>query len=61
MTSIPSLGMFQNVIAGMKEKTGRTLEEWIQFVNKEGPATEKETRRIKLLPQIYADKTQIRK
>jgi hypothetical protein len=32
------------VIAGMKEKTGRTIEEWTKFVNKEGPATEKERR-----------------
>jgi hypothetical protein len=40
----PSLAMFQNVIAGMKEKTGRTIEEWIKFVDKEGPATEKERR-----------------
>jgi hypothetical protein len=40
----PSLAMFQSVIAGMKEKTGRTIEEWTKFVNKEGPATEKERR-----------------
>jgi len=40
----PSLAMFQNVMVGMKEKTGRTLEEWISFENKEGPATEKERR-----------------
>jgi Domain of unknown function (DUF4287) len=40
----PGLAMFQNVIAGMKEKTGRTIEEWIKFVNKEGPATEEERR-----------------
>ena len=40
----PSLAMFKNVLAGMKEKTGRTFEEWIKFVEKQGPATEKERR-----------------
>jgi len=33
----PSVTMIQNVIAGMKAKTGRSLEEWIAFVKKEGP------------------------
>src|ERR1043165_390225 len=28
----------------MKEKTGRTIEEWTKFVEKEGPASEKERR-----------------
>ena len=36
--------MFQNMLAGLKEKTGRSIEEWIRFVNNEGPATEKERR-----------------
>ena len=40
----PSLAMFQSSLAGLKEKTGRTLEEWIKFVEKEGPPTEKERR-----------------
>ncbi len=40
----PSLGMFQNSLAALKQKTGRSLEEWITFVNKQGPATEKERR-----------------
>ncbi|HEX4603788.1 MAG TPA: DUF5655 domain-containing protein [Candidatus Angelobacter sp.] len=40
----PSLAMFQKTLAGLKAKTGRTLEEWTKFVNKEGPATEKERR-----------------
>jgi hypothetical protein len=40
----PSLGIYQNSLAALKQKTGRTLEEWIKFVNKEGPATEKERR-----------------
>jgi hypothetical protein len=40
----PSLGMYQSSLAALKQKTGRTLAEWIKFVNKEGPATEKERR-----------------
>ena len=40
----PSLAMYQSSLANLKEKTGRTLAAWIKFVNKEGPATEKERR-----------------
>ena len=40
----PSLGMYQSSLAALKEKTGRSLAEWVKFVNKEGPATEKERR-----------------
>ena len=40
----PSLGMYQSSLAGLKQKTGRTMEEWITLVKKEGPATEKERR-----------------
>jgi hypothetical protein len=40
----PSLGMYQSSLAALKEKTGRSLAEWTKFVNKEGPATEKERR-----------------
>ena len=40
----PSLAMVQNVIAGMKQKTGRSLEEWVKLVKKEGPAEEKARR-----------------
>jgi hypothetical protein len=40
----PSLAMYQSSLAALKEKTGRSLAEWIKFVNKEGPATEKERR-----------------
>jgi len=36
--------MYQSSLAALKQKTGRTLAEWIKFVNKEGPATEKERR-----------------
>jgi hypothetical protein len=40
----PSLGMYQSSLAALKQKTGRSLAEWVKFVNKEGPATEKERR-----------------
>jgi len=40
----PSLGMYQSSLAALKEKTGRSLAEWIKLVHKEGPATEKERR-----------------
>jgi hypothetical protein len=40
----PSLGMYQNSLAALKQKTGRSLEEWIKLVKKEAPATEKERR-----------------
>jgi hypothetical protein len=40
----PSLAMVQSVIAGMKQKTGRTIEEWIEYVNRAGPPSEKERR-----------------
>lgn len=40
----PSLAMFQSSLAGLKQKTGRTLDEWTKFVEKEGPPTEKERR-----------------
>jgi Domain of unknown function (DUF5655)/Domain of unknown function (DUF4287) len=40
----PSLGMYQNSLAALKQKTGRTLKEWIELVQKKGPATEKERR-----------------
>jgi hypothetical protein len=31
-------------IAELKQKTGRSLEEWVRYINKEGPATEAERR-----------------
>jgi len=40
----PSLAMYQSILAGMKEKTGRTLEEWCAFVQQQGPPTEEERR-----------------
>jgi hypothetical protein len=40
----PGVAMVQNTLAKLKEKTGRNLEEWIAFIKKEGPPTEKERR-----------------
>ena len=40
----PSVQMVQNWVAGLKEKTGRTLEEWLELVRQEGPSPEKERR-----------------
>jgi Domain of unknown function (DUF5655)/Domain of unknown function (DUF4287) len=40
----PGMVMIQSILAGMKQKTGRSLEEWVQVAKKNGPATEKERR-----------------
>ncbi len=40
----PGIGMMQKWVDSLKEKTGRSLEEWVKFINKEGPATEEERR-----------------
>lgn len=40
----PSVIMVQTLIAGLKEKTGRSLDEWIALVQKDGPADEKKRR-----------------
>lgn len=36
----PGVEMVQTAIAKLKEKTGRSLDEWIAFINSSGPATE---------------------
>lgn len=36
----PGVLMTQKWIAELKEKTGRTLDEWLRFIRKEGPPTE---------------------
>jgi len=36
--------MTQKWVAELKEKTGRSLEEWLKLVKKSGPSTEKERR-----------------
>jgi hypothetical protein len=38
----PGVLMTQSIITAMKEKTGRSLEDWLEVVGNEGPATEKE-------------------
>jgi hypothetical protein len=40
----PSVAYVQNIIANFKTKTGRTIDEWVAFVRKEGPRTEGERR-----------------
>jgi hypothetical protein len=40
----PGVLMVQNWVATLKEKTGRTLDEWLRLVEEEGPAGEKERR-----------------
>jgi hypothetical protein len=40
----PSVLMVQNWTAQLKDKTGRTLEQWVALVKKSGPAGEKERR-----------------
>src|SRR5437667_12641551 len=40
----PSLAMVQKWLAALKEKTGRSPEEWIALVKKEGPKDEKSRR-----------------
>src|SRR5437870_7174389 len=40
----PGVMMAQKWIAELKQKTGRTLEEWLKLIKKEGPPTEKERR-----------------
>jgi hypothetical protein len=40
----PGVAMVQKWIAELKEKTGRSLEEWIVFVKKEGPKDERSQR-----------------
>lgn len=40
----PSVAMVQKMMASLKSKTGRSLEEWIAVVKKSGPKSEKERR-----------------
>src|SRR5216684_2692471 len=40
----PSVAMVQKWLAELKEKTGRSMEEWIALVKKEGPKDEKSRR-----------------
>jgi hypothetical protein len=40
----PGVAMTQKWIAELKEKTGRTLDEWLRFIKKSGPKDEKARR-----------------
>jgi Domain of unknown function (DUF5655)/Domain of unknown function (DUF4287) len=40
----PGVQMMQKWVDELKEKTGRSLEEWIKYIKKSGPKTEKERR-----------------
>ena len=40
----PGVAMTVKWIGELKQKTGRTLEEWLKLIKKEGPPTEKERR-----------------
>lgn len=40
----PGVEMVQKWVATLKEKTGRSLEEWLKLVKKSGPPTEQERR-----------------
>ncbi len=40
----PSIVMVQSWVASLPQKTGRSLDDWIRLVNKEGPRSEKERR-----------------
>ena len=40
----PSVKMVQNWVESLPEKTGKTLEEWVTLIHRDGPHTEKERR-----------------
>ncbi len=40
----PSVAMMQAWITGLQQKTGRTLDEWVDLVHEEGPEPESERR-----------------
>jgi hypothetical protein len=40
----PGVAMMQQWIQELPQKTGKSLEEWVRFINASGPATEKERR-----------------
>jgi Domain of unknown function (DUF5655)/Domain of unknown function (DUF4287) len=40
----PGVLMVQTWIATLREKTGRSLDEWLRFIQESGPGTEKERR-----------------
>src|SRR5215472_4936776 len=40
----PGVAMMQQWVQELPQKTGRSLEEWVRFIKRSGPATEKERR-----------------
>src|SRR5438874_2536332 len=40
----PGLAMTQSVLAGMKEKTGRSPDEWVALIKKQAPPSETQRR-----------------
>jgi hypothetical protein len=48
----PGFAMEESSLKNLKERTGRTLDEWIRIVKKSGPITERE--RIAWLKQEYS-------
>lgn len=40
----PSVAMVEKWVAELKQKSGRTLEEWVKFIRKSGPGDEKSSR-----------------
>jgi Domain of unknown function (DUF5655)/Domain of unknown function (DUF4287) len=40
----PGVVMMEKWVSELKEKTGRTLEDWVRHIKKDGPKTEKERR-----------------
>lgn len=40
----PSVQMAASAVAGLREKTGRTMEQWLDLLRLQGPATEAERR-----------------
>jgi hypothetical protein len=49
----PGIAMEHKVVANMKQKTGRSLEEWIALVQGKGPTAEKDRALwLKITPRL---------
>ena len=40
----PSVAMVEKWVAGLKQSTGRTLDEWLRLIRKSGPGDEEAAR-----------------
>ncbi len=56
----PGVAMVQKWVAELKQKTGRTLDEWIALVKKEGPKDEKSRREWLILRRANASPADLR-